>query len=240
MLGEIAPAYSIKPRRELNMSTLSPGPGKYESPRAFFQETTKFSFSRAPRGRSQNNYLPGPGQYDSQKPFYQEAATKSFAKAPRGAELKGIDPGPGSYDYVSGIGGGSSPLINSRLAGAARPDVPGPGQYDAHKPFYQEATMKSFSKAPRGAQLKGIDPGPGSYEHKSSIGGGSSPLVTSRSKAVLGMDVPGPGSYEPKVHDGSSKFSIRPKYSYQFRSLSPGPGSYDISQVDKPSPPRPL
>ena len=99
MFGQIAPAFSLGTRRDLPNSLNTPGPGRYESGKEFFKESTNFSFSRSPRGRGLNRTTPGPGEYDAHRPFYQEASKSSFSRASRMRRFKSIEPGPGSYEF---------------------------------------------------------------------------------------------------------------------------------------------
>ena len=170
MFGQIAPAYSMGNKRPPPSRWDTPGPGNYESPRAFFNETTKFSFSRSPRKGRLNHSVPGPGEYNAYKSFYQEARTTSFSRTSRMRMFKSTYPGPGSYDFA--FADKPSPpkyKFGSTVRLSFRPTpYPGPGSYQL--PLQGRRERDPMMTPRLGSVFKNMNPGPGHYYIPSTIG----------------------------------------------------------------------
>jgi len=164
------------------------------------------------------------------------------------------NPGPGSYNLAepgrtskfrelcggNSFGGGASRFGYDDHPGKVKP---APGQYGIPKNPVQEVQRKvAFSMDARECKrynyvVRDSDPGPGSYEVKSSLGKNTGVTAKGKIQTVFNpaKAFPGPGAYDPK-HDAMSKFesagkigvgtSIRTNWSELHCQRTPGPGAY--------------
>ena len=228
MFGNIAPAYSMKPRRDPSHTSLSPGPGGYEASREFYRESSQYSFARAARDKQLRRVPPGPGHYSSHKAFFQEAPALSFSRSARLPKPKQIIPGPGSYETKPVVGQAPSALIPTKPWPLLKSETPGPGAYAPRwgPPSWQLPLRSKCVQEGAGQMLRG---------HQRQQSHGTDRLTIGYSFGTASRDQfkpgpsPGPGSYS-SVFSGTRmpRASIVPRLNSVFKSVAPGPGSYDI------------
>ena len=52
MKGNIAPAFTMRDRKDESPKTLSPGPGNYNNPKVFHQLSKQYSFNKSSRSKT--------------------------------------------------------------------------------------------------------------------------------------------------------------------------------------------
>lgn len=173
-------------------------------------------------------------------------------KRPSSFFLTNSNPAPGSYNMPEpsrtgkfressgfSFGGGSSRFGYDPHPGKVQP---APGQYGIVKDPASVSRKVAFSLGPRKLPhiVRSVDPGPGAYEVKSTLGGlscksrGKLPSYYRQEDAL-----PGPGQYNPCApgigcltnertqHMVGFGTSCRTNFSEKFCRRSPGPGAYD-------------
>ncbi|CAI2367793.1 unnamed protein product [Moneuplotes crassus] len=179
---------------------------------------------------------------------YGKSKGTSFGYGNRFKAKTSDSPEPGRYDsgykYDSkklsdpkySFGSPGSKMDNSYL----KKNIPGPGSYAPYPDFGKSDKKMSFgSRTQSLTDLRGSNPGPGSYNYQKPIGGDKGnlsykPGMRFKENATA---VPGPGSYNPGNGISSSierakggKWGIDRKKDMVLRNSvkNPGPGSYKI------------
>lgn len=154
-----------------------PGPGQYD-----VRGSDKEKFARCPSwtiggsckdsGR-ELGAMPGPGAYSPANPAFTSPKYLFTTDSRLKVREMPLTPGPGQYE-VRGKPEGSSPSICSKPESKMRATTPGPGQYKVSYEAlsYIESSPKvSFGASNRRDLALNKTPGPGSYEHLTSLGG---------------------------------------------------------------------
>ena len=152
--------------------------------------------------------------------------------------------GPGTYEPNKSIMVTTKRLPawkfgSARRASVSNRDGPGPGAYQPHSKPRSRAPDYSFgSKRHRPRQRSAYaTPGPGSYQHKSTISGIAF-TMRPRVKAMNEGGAPprvGPGSYDLRKGFTHSKsrcvFGKSKRFPFKPKNNNIGPGSYEISHT---------
>ena len=172
---------------------------------------------------------PGPAAYEVRKEF----PSPSWSFGSRGKEKReegGETPGPGSYELPQ------AKVVVMKIAKSISPprdkETPGPGSYNPRDSEKSPSYTCGLSKRDDPTRSSRGIPGPGKYNHDSSlskVGGKISPEGRKRREAE---ESPGPGSYDARLGDNSLSFTMGGKTLEKFNE-NPGPGTYD-PRVHKP------
>ena len=100
---------------------------------------------------------------------------------------------------------------------------PGPAAYFIHA---EKPKGLSFTRSPRASLNTSMIPGPGEYNHSSSIGKGPKPIIISRKLRRSTESVPGPSDYSPRIQDKTVKYTFRKQKDIDQPNINPGPGAY--------------
>lgn len=182
-----------------------PGPGQYSNIQADkdkFARSSSWTMGCSTRdGGKAWGTLPGPGAYTPANPSL-VSPKWGFGAEGRLRERKlSQTPGPGAYDVRSKGLGGLEMSICSKPDGQRRSHTPGPGSYKpSHDPcsHMSSAPKVSFGCSSRAELAMSKTPGPGAYEHLTSLGGN----VLMRTPA---------------------KYSIKGRYNQPKPDITPGP-----------------
>ena len=219
MLNTVAPAYSIaskpKPANRLAM----PGPGDYSTKQSFTEESSKFSFARAPRHRQLLPASPGPGSYTSSKSLGTPSKPVSFPRASRLAENARQDRSRHT----------SLDLIKAR-AGLVSLGNPGPGSYWVQRDLLPKAPHWTFSSSPKTGWCP-ASPGPGDYETALTVSSPKHQFGSAPRLSVKPTLTPGPGDYSAKDWRRKSQQALVLSRHTPKVEVTPGPGDYYISST---------
>lgn len=181
-----------------------PGPGQYGSlatDKDKFSRSASWSMGSSTRDGKAWGKLPGPGAYTPVNPNH-SAPKFGFGVEERLRQRKvSATPGPGAYDTRNKGLGGIEVSIVSKPDGVRRAHTPGPGSYKpSHDPCSNMASAPkiSFGGSIRADLMMSKTPGPGAYEHVTSMG-------------------PNPIMRTP------AKFSIKGRYAHPPPDITPGP-----------------
>jgi hypothetical protein len=212
-----SPTYSMGAREKnpsFIRSSSTPAPGTYnvtdDSGNTKFVQQPTFRFGGERRWGAPSLSLerqPGPGAYQPKDPALMVSPKVGFGSSNRlqGAILSHVAPGPGAYEMRSTLGESRAFTARGRHVSQFIPtkSMPGPGAYNPVTTY----AMKQGPKAGFGTSrrdglgaLRGMGPGPGSYDlqnHKNVGADAPKTSMTSR-RRVTDIDsylTPGPGSY---------------------------------------------
>lgn len=180
-----------------------PGPGQYDvrgSDKEKFARCPSWTIGGSMKDGKEWSAMPGPGAYTPANPAFTSPKYLFTTDSRLKLRQVPVTPGPGAYE-VRGKLEGTAPSICSKPESKQRATTPGPGQY---KPSYdlcsdmQSSPKLSFGAANRRDLALNKTPGPGAYEHLTSLGGN----CTMRTPA---------------------KYSIKGRYSQPSPFITPGP-----------------
>uniref|UniRef100_A0A7S4Q8E9 Outer dense fiber protein 3 n=1 Tax=Alexandrium monilatum TaxID=311494 RepID=A0A7S4Q8E9_9DINO len=182
-----------------------PGPGQYgmtATDKDKFGRSASWTMGASTRDGGKGwGSLPGPGAYTPSNTS-QISPKWGFGAEGRLRERKvSSTPGPGAYETRSKGLGGLEMSISSKPDGARRAHTPGPGSYKpttdpcSHMP---SAPRVSFGGSTRSDLMMSKTPGPGAYEHLTSLGGNVAMRTT-------------------------AKYSIKGRYKQPSADITPGP-----------------
>lgn len=173
-----APKWSISARTPMReMKKGMPGPGQYSShsvpvEKDKFSSSPKYSIAGGQRDAKEWGVFPGPGQY-APKHAGRELPRWGFGSEARLHEVKqNRGPGPGAYE-VRGKLEGAHYSVASRPDGTSkRSNTPGPGEYKLNfNQIFESPCKPSFGASSRSELAASKTPGPGQYDHLTSLGG---------------------------------------------------------------------
>jgi len=203
-----------------------PGPGEYSvlSPKA---GGPAFTIGNRIPTKTGSEGVPGPGEYELRSPkqagFTMYGHVTDIAEAAASAL-----PGPGAYDPRRSSLDGPAFSMYKKVAGQARDNIPGPGEYtvstNGHGPAF---TM--YPRAPAMSDSCVESPGPGAYDTQRKSLDGPAFTMYPRTAGSLGDPTPGPGEYYVAKDAHGPAVSIHGRVEGPRQLEIPGPGSYDAA-----------
>ena len=160
-----------------------------------------------------------------------------MSRSSRDLNMSAPNLGPGAYEVPSlGVEGPAYTMGLKTPTKVRDDDGPGPGAYDdtVFKSVKARSPSTSFpTTGHKTLDAREDSPGPGAYtppprSSRSAIFG-----TVVRTSLASKTRVPGPGTYQSAAREDGPKYSFRPRLDSSLTNITPGPGAYSVSHLEK-------